>query len=169
MPASFLLLSVITLPFAGALIAAWLPTNARNAAATLASTVTLTALVCLALLYPESISGTRTELAWLPSLSVDLIFRLDGLSWLFALLVVGIGALIVLYARYYMSPEDPVPRFYSFLLAFMGAMLGIVMSGNLVQLVVFWEITSLFSFLLIGYWHQSVNALSCCRFHGHRV
>lgn len=158
MPVSFLLLSLIASPFAGALVAAWLPTNARNAAATLASTVTLTALVCLALLYPASVDGARTELPWLPSLGVDLIFRLDGLSWLFALLVVGIGALIVLYARYYMSPEDPVPRFYSFLLAFMGAMLGIVMSGNLIQLVVFWEVTSLFSFLLIGYWHQSVNA-----------
>ena len=158
MPSSLLLLALIAMPFAGALIAAWLPTNARNSAATLASTVTLSGLVCLALLHPATAEGARTDLAWLPSLGVNLIFRLDGLSWLFALLIVGIGALIVLYARYYMSPEDPVPRFYSFLLAFMGAMLGIVMSGNLIQLVVFWEITSLFSFLLIGYWHQSANA-----------
>lgn len=158
MPSSFLLLSLIALPFAGSLIAAWLPTNARNAAATLASAVTLSGLACLTLLHPAIAEGARTDLSWLPSLGVNLIFRLDGLSWLFALLIVGIGALIVLYARYYMSPEDPVPRFYSFLLAFMGAMLGIVMSGNLIQLVVFWEITSLFSFLLIGYWHQSANA-----------
>ena len=74
------------------------------------------------------------------------------------MLVTGIGFLVVLYARYYMSPADPVPRFFSFLLAFMGAMLGIVLSGNLIQLVFFWELTSLFSFLLIGYWHQNAHA-----------
>src|SRR5690606_21257534 len=63
-----------------------------------------------------------------------------------------------LYARYYMSSADPVSRFYSSLLAFMGAMLGVVVSGNLVQLVVFWELTSLVSFLLIGYWTHKRDA-----------
>ena len=77
---------------------------------------------------------------------------------MFAVLVTVIGALVSLYARYYMSPEDPVARFYAFFLAFMGAMLGVVLSGNLVQLVVFWELTSLVSFLLIGYWHHRVDA-----------
>jgi multicomponent K+:H+ antiporter subunit A len=75
-----------------------------------------------------------------------------------AMLVSGIGLLVVVYARYYMSPSDPVPRFFSLLLAFMGAMLGIVLSGNLIQLVFFWELTSLFSFLLIGYWHHNAQA-----------
>ena len=70
------------------------------------------------------------------------------------MLVTGIGVLVVLYARYYLSPDDPVARFYSLLLGFMGAMLGVVLSGNLIQLVLFWELTSLFSFLLIGYWHH---------------
>ena len=74
------------------------------------------------------------------------------------MLVLGIGALVVLYARYYMSPADPVPRFFSFFLAFMGAMLGVVLSGNLIQMVLFWELTSLFSFLLIGYWHHRRDA-----------
>ena len=83
---------------------------------------------------------------------------MDGLAWLFVLLMHGIGLLVVLYARYYMSPEDPVPRFFSFLLAFMGSMLGVVLSGNLIQLVVFWELTSLTSFLLIGYWHHRIDA-----------
>lgn len=159
MPNSFLLLTIIGLPPVAALIAAWLPTHSRNAAATLASIVTLAGLVCLVLLYPTAAVGSvRTDIAWIPSLGINLVFRVDGLSWLFSLLVVGIGALVVLYARYYMSAEDPVPRFYSFLLAFMGAMLGIIMSGNLIQIVVFWELTSLFSFLLIGYWHQNANA-----------
>src|SRR5690606_17226549 len=57
-----------------------------------------------------------------------------------------------------MSPEDPIPRFYSFFLAFKGAMLGIVLSGNLILLVVFWELTSIFSFLLIGYWYHNAAA-----------
>ncbi|WP_306802318.1 proton-conducting transporter transmembrane domain-containing protein, partial [Escherichia coli] len=69
-----------------------------------------------------------------------------------------IGTLVVLYARYYMSPADPVPRFFSFFLAFMGAMAGVVLSGNIIQLVFFWELTSLFSFLLIGYWHHREDA-----------
>lgn len=159
----FLLVLLICLPFAGALLAAWLPTLARNAAATLASSVTLAAFVCLVLLYPASGNAVRIDIDWLPSLGVGIVLRLDGLSWLFALLIVGIGALIVLYARYYMSAADPVPRFYSYLLAFMGAMLGIVMSGNLIQLVIFWEFTSLFSFLLIGYWHQSAAARDSAR------
>ena len=158
MPSSFLLLTLVALPFAGALIAAWLPTHARNSAATLASAVSAAAFMCLVLLHQASGDIVRVEFSWLPSLGINLIFRLDGLSWLFALLIVGIGALVTLYARYYMSPADPVPRFYSYLLAFMGAMLGIVTAGNLIQLVVFWEVTSLFSFLLIGYWHQSANA-----------
>src|SRR6185436_13201232 len=68
------------------------------------------------------------------------------------------GLLVVLYARYYMAEADPVPRFFSFFLAFMGSMLGIVLSGNLIQLVFFWELTSLFSFLLIGYWHHRIDA-----------
>lgn len=153
-----LLIAMIGLPFAGSLVAAWLPTHARNAAATLASSVTIAAFVCLLSLHAASGETARAVITWLPSLGVDVVLRLNGLSWLFALLVIGIGGLIVLYARYYMSADDPVPRFYSYLLAFMGAMLGIVMSGNIIQLVVFWELTSLFSFLLIGYWHQSPNA-----------
>src|ERR687890_1610065 len=76
----------------------------------------------------------------------------------FAGLVTGIGALVVVYARYYMAGDDPVPRFFAFLLAFMGAMNGLVLSGNLVQISFFWELTSLFSFLLIGYWHHAPAA-----------
>src|SRR3546814_19750783 len=83
---------------------------------------------------------------------------MDGFAWIFAVIITTIGVLVCLYARYYMSPDDPVARFYALFLAFMGAMLGIVLSGNLLQLVVFWEATSLVSFLLIGYWHHRVDA-----------
>ncbi len=159
-PASFLLLVILLLPFIGAMIASGLPRHARTSAAVLSWIIALISVGCLAVLWPRFQDGEvlKLTLAWLPSLGVNLTIRLDGLSWLFSALILGIGALVVLYARYYMSPKDPVPRFFSFLLAFMGAMQGVVLSGNLIQLVVFWELTSLFSFLLIGYWHQNASA-----------
>ncbi|HEX6243592.1 MAG TPA: proton-conducting transporter membrane subunit, partial [Polyangiales bacterium] len=115
---------------------------------------------CIATLFPRVAQGgvIRQEVAWVPSLGLSLVLRVDGFGWMFGMVVTVIGALIVLYARYYMSPEDPVARFYSGFLAFMGAMLGVVFSGNLIQLVVFWELTSVVSFLLIGYWYHRVDA-----------
>jgi multicomponent K+:H+ antiporter subunit A len=95
---------------------------------------------------------------WIPSLGLNASFRLDGLSLLFALLILVIGALVVLYARYYLAPEDSKERFYGLLLLFMGAMLGVVLSENLLLLVTFWELTSLSSFLLIGFWRQQADA-----------
>ncbi|MES2712994.1 MAG: monovalent cation/H+ antiporter subunit A [Pseudomonadota bacterium] len=157
---TILLLALIVLPFAGAIAAGLLPSRARNTAAGLAGGV---ALACLALVwaaYPAASSGgvLRTEFAWMPALGLNVSLRMDGFAWLFAGLVTGIGALVVLYARYYMAEDDPVPRFFAFLLAFMGAMMGVVISGNLVQLAFFWELTSLFSFLLIGYWQHTAAA-----------
>ncbi|MCK9541177.1 MAG: monovalent cation/H+ antiporter subunit A [Novosphingobium sp.] len=160
MPDARFLLLILALPFLGSLAAAFVPSKARNWASTLAGAVTLAATALLFRFYPAVSGGAvvRHTQPWLPSLGLDLTFRLNGFSWLFALLILGIGALVVLYARYYMSPDDPVPRFFSFLLAFMGSMLGIVLSGNLLQIVFFWELTSLFSFLLIGYWHHNQSA-----------
>ncbi|MGH8192958.1 MAG: monovalent cation/H+ antiporter subunit A [Woeseiaceae bacterium] len=151
---------IILLPFVGSLSTALLPANARNAAAWLAGTVAVACTALVAIHYPHIIDGSvvRTTLPWLPQYGLELYFRMDGFAWLFALLVTFIGALVVFYARYYMSSEDPVPRFFSFLLAFMGAMLGIVLSGNLIQLVVFWELTSLTSFMLIAYWYHLEDA-----------
>ncbi|MFC5342837.1 monovalent cation/H+ antiporter subunit A [Brevundimonas staleyi] len=157
MTISLLLILLVALPFVGAVVAAGLPRHARTSAAVLSWIVALASVVCLIVLWPRFQDGEilRLDIPWVPSLGLNLVLRLDGLSWLFSALVLGIGALVVLYARYYMSPKDPVPRFFSFLLAFMGAMQGLVLSGNLIQIVVFWELTSLFSFLLIGYWNQN--------------
>lgn len=157
---SMLLILLIALPFVGSLIAALLPTNARNAEAWLAGAIALSGLLITASFFQDVAAGKVARLAvpWLPMLGVDFSLRMDGFAWLFTALVTGIGLLVVLYARYYMSPQDPVPRFFAFLLAFMGSMLGIVLSGNLLQLAFFWELTSLFSFLLIGYWHHSAVA-----------
>lgn len=147
------------LPFAGAFAAAFLSRYAKNAAVGIACLVALVGIACAITLYPAVNAGiVRHDIEWLPSLGLNIVLRLDGLSWAFTMLILTIGLLVVIYARYYISPEDPVARFFSFLLAFMGAMLGIVMSGNLVQLVIFWELTSLFSFLLIGYWHHKAQA-----------
>ena len=158
MHASLLLL--VALPFIGSLIAAVLPSNARNAESTLAGMIALACAVQAALYFPEIAAGhvIRQQIEWLPSLGMNFTLRMDGFAWMFSMLVLGIGALVVLYARYYMSPADPVPRFFSFLLAFMGAMSGVVLSGNLIQIALFWELTSLFSFLLIGYWHHRRDA-----------
>lgn len=155
-----LLLVALLLPFIGSLAAGFLPTHARNTAAILAGSVAVAGIGISGWLYTTLADGAPVQfwLSWLPMLGLDFTLRLDGLAWLFAMLIFGIGALVVLYARYYMSREDPVPRFFSFLLAFMGSMIGIVLSGNLIQLVFFWELTSLFSFLLIGYWHHTANA-----------
>ncbi len=151
---------LIALPFLGSVVAALLPPNARNAESTLAGALSLAATVWVAMLFPLVRDGgvVREQISWLPSFGLDFVVRIDGFAWMFAMMITGIGSLVVLYARYYMSPSDPVPRFFSFLLAFMGSMLGVVTAGNLIQLVFFWELTSLFSFLLIGYWHHRRDA-----------
>ncbi|WBV44947.1 monovalent cation/H+ antiporter subunit A [Pseudoroseomonas cervicalis] len=161
MPDAVFLPAAILLPYLGALAAALLPSNARRLESWLAGGVALAALLMVWLAYYRGVAEggvLRLDIPWVPQLGLDLVLRLDGLSAVFAVMVAGIGLLVVLYARYYMSPDDPIPRFFSFLLAFMGSMMGLVLSGNLIQLVFFWELTSLFSFLLIGYWQHLAAA-----------
>ncbi|ODT82703.1 MAG: monovalent cation/H+ antiporter subunit A [Pelagibacterium sp. SCN 64-44] len=160
MPSSLFLIVIVAAPFLMALVAASFPANARNAEAWLSGVLTLGLLALTIAFYPQITDGgvVRHEIEWLPSLGLNLIFRLDGFSWLFCVLITGIGFLVVLYTRYYMSPKDPVPRFFAFLLAFMGAMLGLVTAGNIIQMAIFWELTSVISFLLIGYWYHRSDA-----------
>src|SRR5690606_7749611 len=105
--------------------AGMLPAYARNAAAWLAGGVTVACLVAVWLTYDRIAAGDVLfyDVTWMPSLKLDFSVRMDGFAWLFSGLIAGIGALVVLYARYYMPAESPVPRFFSFLLAFMGSML----------------------------------------------
>jgi len=154
------LVFLLLLPLVGSLITALLPTRARTLLASWAALVATVASVWTITLFPTVRDGgvIREQISWVPSLGLALVLRVDGFAWMFAVLVTVIGALVSLYARYYMAPEDPMARFYAFFLAFMAAMLGIVLSGNLVQLVFFWELTSLLSFLLIGYWYHRVDA-----------
>ncbi|WP_342641084.1 monovalent cation/H+ antiporter subunit A [Rhodoligotrophos ferricapiens] len=160
MPEHALLIAILILPFAGSLIAGFLTGTIRNAEAWLAGAISLAGLGAVAALYPTVAKGEiiRAQMEWLPSLGLNFSLRMDGFAWMFSVLITGIGLLVVVYSRYYMSQSDPRPRFFAFFLGFMGSMLGIVLSGNLIQLVLFWELTSLFSFLLIGYWYQNANA-----------
>lgn len=95
---------------------------------------------------------------WVPSLGVALVFLVDGLSLLFALLVTGIGIFVTLYAASYLRGHPLLRRFYLYLLLFMLGMLGLVLAGNLITLFVFWEITTLASYLLIGFDHTNAVA-----------
>ncbi|PVX71281.1 monovalent cation/H+ antiporter subunit A [Paraburkholderia unamae] len=95
---------------------------------------------------------------WIPQLGLSFSLRLDGLSFMFALLVLAIGLLVFIYARYYLAGSESLPRLYALLLLFMGAMLGVVLSNNLLLLVIFWELTSIVSFLLIGFWPSRPEA-----------
>ena len=143
-------------PFLGALLVAWVSRRGSNHAAWAAAGVTVATLTLLAPLLPGPFAGHTViqSLTWMPSVGLDLSFRLDGFGMLFALMILGMGLLIVLYARYYFSERDPLGRFYAEMMLFMGSMLGVVLSENVIQLLVFWELTSLSSFLLISYWPQ---------------
>ncbi|HTO35510.1 MAG TPA: hypothetical protein VLZ72_04685, partial [Flavobacterium sp.] len=88
---------------------------------------------------------------WIPSLGISLDFKLDGLSLLFSLLITGIGSLVYFYASYYLKNNPYLNRFYAYLTLFMGAMLGLVLSDNMISIFMFWELTSITSFFLIGF------------------
>ncbi|WP_416807354.1 Na+/H+ antiporter subunit A [Bacillus safensis] len=96
-----------------------------------------------------------SQAEWIPSLGMNFTVYVDGLSLLFTLLITGIGSLVVLYSIFYLSKEkEQLGSFYTYLLMFMTAMLGVVLSDNMVVLYLFWELTSISSFLLIGYWYK---------------
>jgi len=100
----------------------------------------------------ESFIGT---IEWIPSLGISFVSYLDGLSLLFSMLITGIGALVVLYSIFYLDrTKEQLHNFYIYLLMFMSAMLGVVQSDHMITLYLFWELTSVSSFLLIGYWYN---------------
>jgi multicomponent K+:H+ antiporter subunit A len=150
----------ILIPLAGA----WLPAVlSRRLGIDPARTTAVMVAVALAIVLSQSAmvldGGTLVQgWPWMPALGLNASFRLDGFGLLFALLILVIGLLVVVYARYYLGPDDSQERFFGLLLLFMGAMLGIVLSENLLLLATFWELTSLSSFLLIGFWRQAPEA-----------
>ncbi|MEO8014816.1 MAG: monovalent cation/H+ antiporter subunit A, partial [Polaromonas sp.] len=145
---------IAALPFLGALLPGLLIRAGKNACAIVTGSVTALALLMLGLNAPAVLRGEviQTRIEWMPSLGLNVNFMLDGLGLLFAGMILGIGLLIILYARFYLSKSDPMGQFYTYLMLFQGAMVGIVLSDNILLLLIFWELTSLSSYLLIGYW-----------------
>jgi multicomponent Na+:H+ antiporter subunit A len=121
-----------------------------------ASAVAFLSLLLIAQVAPEIIHGETIQgtIEWLPSMGINLSFYADGLSIMFGFIVSGIGVIIMSYSNGYMSKKEDLPRYYQQLLFFMGSMLGMVFSANTIQLFIFWELTSITSFMLIGYWRN---------------
>jgi len=155
-----LLFLLALLPLIGALAPALAIRLGRNACALAAGSVTLAALLALATMAPAVMAGetVRASVPWIPALGLNASLFLDPLGLMFAGMILGIGLLVIIYARFYLAAADPMGRFFTYLLLFQGAMLGIVLSDNVLLLLIFWELTSLSSFLLIGFWRHSAEA-----------
>ena len=153
------MIGFIVSPFVVAILAAWLVSRFPHRAGILAAwPALLTVLLGNEMRRAVSEGGRVVELPWAPSLGLSLSFNLDGLGLLFAILITGIGALVVLYASRYLEGHAHAGRFYASLFAFMGAMLGVVLSDNVLTLFVFWELTGFTSYLLIGFEHERAAA-----------
>ncbi|CDI07810.1 putative monovalent cation/H+ antiporter subunit A [Agrobacterium pusense] len=148
------------LPFLAALAAPALVKRFGHNAAWILAIAPALSFVHFALMLPQVAAGgvVTGGYAWVPSFNLSFSWFIDGLSLTFALLITGIGLLIVLYAGGYMKGHPQQGRFLSFLLLFMGAMLGVVVSDSLLMLFVYWELTSITSFLLIGFDHERAAA-----------
>ena len=145
---------IVALPFLGALLPGLMNQAGRQACGSVTFMVTFTALVGLLTNLPAVLQGdvVLAQASWIPTLGLNFTLMLDALGFFFACLILGIGLLIITYARYYLAREDNMGEFFTYLLLFQGAMVGIVLSDNILLLLIFWELTSLSSFLLIGYW-----------------
>ncbi len=151
---------VCLLPFMAAALPPLTIRFGRSACALTAGMASLGSLLLLLSMAPDVWNGTpvRLSVPWIAELGLNFSFFVDGLGLFFAGLILVIGLLIIVYARFYLAAEDPMGRFYAYLLLFQGAMLGIVLSDNILLLAIFWELTSLSSFLLIGFWRHAPDA-----------
>ena len=140
------------------LVLPWLVGKIGARAFYLAALLPVAAFVQAAVATPVVLSGATPfeSYAWIPALGISLSMRMDTLGWVMALVVTGVGALVMLYCRWYFRgrKNEGVGQFSAVLLAFSGAMYGLVLTDDIVVLVMFWEITSVLSYLLIGYYHR---------------
>jgi len=152
------ILIAVFFPFLAALAVPLFVRRLRRGAAWIAMAAPLASLYAVFGLHAAWRAGGMKPLhfvlPWLRDANVELAFRVDGLSLMWGFLVAGMGALIVLYSHWYMRHDEALGRYYAFLIAFMGSMLGVVFSDHLIGLFVFWELTSITSYFLIGYWHD---------------
>jgi multicomponent Na+:H+ antiporter subunit A len=156
MTLSLLVLSGFLLAFA----APWIYRAARNSTGWLLALYPLLAMIVAGSLGRSVLAGesVRESIPWVPPLGLSLSFALDGLALLFVSLICGIGALVLIYAGGYLKGHEQLGRFYLYLLLFMASMLGLVLADNLLALFIFWEGTSISSYLLIGFKHSSEKA-----------
>ncbi len=153
---------LLALPFIGSLFFLILPR--RRLSATTPWLINLiTTFGCLVILgyatFFPSDDGPRTFFAeWIPTIGLNFSLWLDGPALFFSWVVLGIGFLIFFYSGFYLDPKDSPWRFYGTMLLFMGSMLGLVISRNALLMFVFWEMTSITSFILIGHWHEKDSA-----------
>lgn len=154
------LLTLVALPFVAALATALLHQATRAVHSAIAAAASAGGLVLLASLAGPVIGGEIpfATWQWVPSLGLDLTLMIDPLGLMFAGLILGIGLLVVIFAHFYLDADEATGRFFASLMLFQGAMLGIVIAGNVLLLLVFWEMTSLASFLLIGFWQHRAEA-----------
>lgn len=158
------MLWLIIAPLAAASAAVWLHRMLRGHVATLLAFVPIFLAVVVATRLPLEPESTSIQaFPWVQQLGIELAFRFDGLSATFALLICGVGALVLIYAGAYMRDDPRLGRLCGLLLLFLGAMLGVVFSDDLFVLFVFWELTSIASYLLIGFKHEKPEARDAAR------
>jgi multicomponent K+:H+ antiporter subunit A len=159
------LLMLVALPFVAALGIALAPRGGRIVHAGIAGGASALGLGLLATLFAPVVRGTvfSARWEWVPALGLDLALMVDPLGLMFAGLILGIGVLVIIFAHFYLDPGEATARFFASLMLFQGAMLGIVIAGNVLLVLVFWELTSLASFLLIGFWSDRAEARSGAR------
>lgn len=156
------MLTAILIGFLGALAAPLLHRAGKRIAGLLLAVIPVALFAYFAGHLAQIAAGSVVEqsLPWVREMGISLSFRLDGLSLLFALVVTGIGVLVVIYSSGYMTHYENQGRFYLFLLAFLSSMLGLVLANNLLTLFLFWELTSITSYLLIGFENHKPEARS---------
>ncbi|MBI1992816.1 MAG: putative monovalent cation/H+ antiporter subunit A [Deltaproteobacteria bacterium] len=146
--------------FAAALVASWLHRLERETAGWIIALLPAGLFLYFSGFIEIIAAGDTVAVsyAWVPTMGINLSFYADGLSLLFVLLISGIGTLVLIYSGGYLKGHPQLGRFYSFILIFMASMLGLVLADNAITLFVFWELTSLSSYLLIGFDHKREGA-----------
>ncbi len=157
---SIYLFAAILAPFAASIIIAVLYPYLKDLSAYLGAFSAIISLISVYHLYG---SNFGISIEWLPSIGVNLGFYADGLSLLMATLASGIGILVFIYSKHYMEHSGRKRKYYTVLTAFMGSMIGLVFSSNLFVLFVFWELTSICSFLLISHNQRTSEAIYASR------
>ncbi|RMF03927.1 MAG: putative monovalent cation/H+ antiporter subunit A [Chloroflexi bacterium] len=151
-----MVLEAVLSGFVLALFAPWIYKVGRGAAGWILALLPIGIFIYFATFVPPVAEGETFVFAqtWVPSIDISLSFNVDGLSLLFAMIISGVGALVIIYAGGYLAHDRDINRFYVYILMFMASMLGVVLSDNVITIFIFWELTSITSFMLIGYYHE---------------